>query len=89
MKNISVRLAFLVLAVLIVLPVVSSVNNILSNKVPNSLCLAASGSPLPQPAPPVTLRASGSPLPQPTPPVVILSASGSPLPQPTPPVLVA
>jgi hypothetical protein len=98
MKNVSVGLALLVLAILIVLPVVSNVNELPNNKLSLSPLLFASGSPLPgpQPPPPVltVLSASGSPLPgpQPPPPVfAVLSASGSPLPgpQPPPPVAIA
>jgi hypothetical protein len=48
MKNVLLRLGFLALAVLIVLPVVSSVNDLPSNQT----LLRTSGSPLPGPQPP-------------------------------------
>ncbi|MGB8477181.1 MAG: hypothetical protein WCE61_24140, partial [Candidatus Acidiferrum sp.] len=88
MKNISLRLAILVCAVLIVLPVSSSVKNLFSNRTTLTPVASLSGSPLPMPQPPgrVVLTASGSPLPMPQPPGrVVLTASGSPLPMPQPP----
>ena len=91
MKNISARLAMLVVAVLIVLPVNSSVKHLSSNRVGAVSVAMLSGSPLPMPPTPprsILLIASGSPLPMPpTPPrSILLSASGSPLPMPpTPP----
>jgi len=88
MKNTSVRLALLVVAVLIVLPVNSSVKQLSSNRDISASAAILSGSPLPAPQPPgfSVLNASGSPLPAPQPPGFReLSASGSPLPAPQPP----
>ena len=52
MKNISVRLALLVFAVLIVLPVDSSVKQLSSNRTAAVSVATLSGSPLPIPNPP-------------------------------------
>jgi hypothetical protein len=70
-KNISVHLALLAMAVLIVLPVNSSVKHLSSNRAAAISVAALSGSPLPTPPPPPglsVLAASGSPLPTPPPP---------------------
>jgi hypothetical protein len=91
-KNISICLVFLVAAVLIVLPVNSSVKQFSSNRAVGTSVAVLSGSPLPMPTPPgsAAVRLSGSPLPMPTPPgVTVLRASGSPLPMPTPPGILA
>jgi hypothetical protein len=88
MQKIFIRLSFVVLAVLIVLPVNSSVKQLSSNGSAAPASLARSGNPLPMPTPPglAALRASGNPLPMPTPPgFSALSPSGNPLPMPTPP----
>gem|GEM_PF-1959600 len=70
MKNILVRLGLPVAAILILLPVNSSVKHLSSNRGPAASVVALSGSPLPIPTPPglAVLGASGSPLPIPTPP---------------------
>lgn len=94
-KNFSSSLASFALAILIVLPVISSVKHLSSNRDISASAAILSGSPLPAPQPPglSVLNASGSPLPAPQPPGFSeLSASGSPLPAPQPPgfsVLVA
>jgi len=91
-KNIFLRLAFLVLAVLIVLPVNSSVKQLSSNRIAAVSNTLRSGSPLPFPTPPAraTVALSGSPLPFPTPPArTAVAVSGSPLPFPTPPSVLA
>jgi len=72
-KNISVRLALLVLAVSIVLPVNSSVKHLSSNRTAAVSVALLSGSPLPAPPPPpgfdiAAATVSGSPLPAPPPP---------------------
>jgi hypothetical protein len=83
----------LALTLLIVLPVVDSVNATVNHDTGSNSMLLASGSPAPPPTPPVlsqsTLVASGSPAPPPTPPLFgqpVLVASGSPAPPPTPPL---
>jgi hypothetical protein len=65
-KNISIRLALVVLAISIVLPVYSSVKHLSSNCA-SAIFALESGSPLPAPPPPglQILTASGSPLPAP------------------------
>jgi hypothetical protein len=72
MKNISIRLAFLVFAVSIVLPINSSVKHLPSNRVATASATLRSGNPLPVPTPPPpgfsVLTASGNPLPVPIPP---------------------
>ncbi|MFI5094555.1 MAG: hypothetical protein ACHQIK_14035 [Candidatus Acidiferrales bacterium] len=88
MKNILVRFGLLVAAILIVLPVNSSVKQLSSNRTAAVSVAMLSGSPLPIPNPPgfAIVSASGSPLPIPNPPgFAIVSASGSPLPIPNPP----
>ena len=90
MKSIYVRLGFLVLAVLIVLPVNSSVKQLSSNRRAGVSVAIRSGSPLPTPTPPglILVATSGSPLPTPTPPgLSLVATSGSPLPTPTLPGL--
>jgi ABC-type Fe3+-hydroxamate transport system substrate-binding protein len=87
-KNIILRLALAVLAVLIVLPVNSSVKQLSSNRIVSVSNTLRSGSPLPFPTPPArtAVAVSGSPLPFPTPPArTTVALSGSPLPFPTPP----
>lgn len=90
MKKTALALAVTALAVLIVLPVVHSVN--LSADKPGAIVptLRADGWPLPLPIPPGqagTLVADGWPLPLPIPPgqVETLVADGWPLPLPIPP----
>jgi hypothetical protein len=81
-KSIIIRLALCVVALIIVLPVVSSVKLLSSN------CAIVSGSPIPAPPPPgfSLLTASGSPIPAPPPPGFSSAAvSGSPIPAPPPP----
>jgi hypothetical protein len=89
MKNISIRLSLLALALLIVLPVNSSVKKISSNPQTGVSVAILSGSPLQTPTPPGSsvIGRSGSPLPTPTPPPPgsLVDVSGSPLPTPTPP----
>jgi hypothetical protein len=92
MKNISIRLSLLALAVLIVLPVNSSVKQFSSNPQAGASVAILSGSPLQTPTPPGSsvIGRSGSPLPTPTPPppgLSLVEVSGSPLPTPTPPGL--
>ena len=72
MKNISVRLALLVFAVLIVLPVDSSVKQLSSNRTAAVSVATLSGSPLPIPNPPGFINVSGSPLPIPNPPGLLV-----------------
>ena len=89
-KKFPVFLVLFALSVLIVLPVISTVNDLASNHSSMANVLSANGSPLPLPTPPSgssTLTANGSPLPLPTPPSgsSTLTANGSPLPLPTPP----
>ena len=91
-RNVSYAAALLALTLLIVLPVVNSVNATPDHAGGLNAVLLASGSPLPPPFPPAvndaTLEASGSPLPPPFPPLLqqpVLIASGSPLPPPFPP----
>lgn len=87
-RNISIRVALLVLAVSMVLPVNTSVKNLLSNRVEAAATGRQSGSPIPAPTPPrfSVLAVSGSPIPAPRPPGLnVLTASGSPIPAPTPP----
>ena len=70
-KIISIHLALLAMAVLIVLPVNSSVKHLSSNRAAVVSVAVLSGSPLPAPPPPPgfsVLVASGSPLPAPPPP---------------------
>jgi len=69
-KNISVHLALLAMAVLIVLPVNSSVKHLSSNRAAAVSVSLLTGSPLPTPVPPgFTVSAlTGSPLPTPVPP---------------------
>jgi hypothetical protein len=69
MKRLAAVAALSLLAVLIVLPAIASVNYIVSNS------LVADGQPLPWPKPPITndnavLMADGQPLPWPKPPMV-------------------
>ncbi len=73
MKKLAAVAALSLLAVLIVLPAIGSVNYIASNP------LVAEGNPLPWPKPPVVnnnavLTAEGNPLPWPKPPMVSLVA---------------
>jgi hypothetical protein len=87
-KNILVRSGLLLAAILIVLPVNSSVKHLSSNRTAAGSVAVLSGTPLPMPTPPrrAVLFVSGTPLPMPTPPGrTILAASGTPLPMPTPP----
>jgi hypothetical protein len=85
-KNIGIYLAALALAVLIVLPVNTSVKHLSSNRVVALSPATLSGNPLPMPTPPgFALASSGNPGPMPTPPGRALTASGNPLPMPTPP----
>jgi hypothetical protein len=69
-KNISIRLAMLVLALSIVLPVNTSVKHSSSNRAAAAYTALTSGSPIPAPTPPgfSVLTASGSPIPAPNPP---------------------
>jgi hypothetical protein len=87
-KNISIRQAFVALAISIVLPVYSSVKLLSSNRTAAVSVALLSGSPLPAPPPPAfsVSAATGSPLPAPPPPGFSISvATGSPLPAPPPP----
>ena len=92
-KNVTNAFVSLALSLLIVLPVVDSVNVTSNDNADSNSVLFATGSPMPAPTPPVldqsTLIATGSPMPAPTPPVLdqsTLIATGSPMPAPTPPV---
>jgi hypothetical protein len=87
-KNTSIRLAFLVLVVSIVLPVNGSVKHLSSNRAAARCAAFLTGSPLPAPPPPgfSNSAVTGSPLPAPPPPGFSNSvATGSPLPAPPPP----
>jgi hypothetical protein len=93
-KNVTNAFVLLALSLLIVLPVIDSVNVTSNGNADSNPVLFATGSPMPAPTPPVldqsTLIATGSPLPTPTPPVLnqsTLIATGSPMPAPTPPVM--
>jgi len=91
-KKFLVRFGLLFCAVLILLPVNTSVKHLSSNRISPSAVAILSGTPLPFPTPPGRsfLAASGTPLPFPTPPGrSFLTASGTPLPFPTPPGLFA
>jgi hypothetical protein len=61
-----------ILACLIVLPVIRSVNDSAGNYVAPDPCLIADGNPMPNPAPPASnagiLVADGNPMPNPAPP---------------------
>src|SRR5579863_906443 len=78
--------SILMLAPLIVLPVLSTVNATPAQNAGGHSAVTADGSPAPPPIPPV-LVADGSPAPPPIPPVLV--ADGSPAPPPIPPVLLA
>lgn len=93
-----VSYAFVVLAatMLMVPPVVNSVNATDTNNSGVAPALTASGSPAPAPVPPAATNsapvASGSPAPAPVPPAfqpLVLTASGSPAPAPVPPTKIA
>jgi hypothetical protein len=88
MKNtFSLRLAFVAVAALILLPINGSGKHFFSNYATSISAGLSSGSPLPPPNPSlVTLSASGSPLPPPNPSLV---TSGSPLPPPNPSLVLA
>jgi hypothetical protein len=88
MKNILVRFGLLACAILIVLPVNTSVKHLSSNRITSASVAILTGSPLPFPNPPGrdVLALTGSPLPFPTPPgSSVLTTTGSPLPFPNPP----
>jgi len=98
LKKTALAIAVSVLAVLIVLPVIGSVNLSAGKPITIHRTQFADGSPLPPPIPPKppsmngnTLVADGSPLPPPIPPKPpstngnTLVADGSPLPPPIPP----
>lgn len=95
MKKIPVLFASLsILACLIVLPVIRSVNGSAGNYVTPAPALIADGDPMPNPAPPASsagiLVADGDPMPNPAPPASnagILVADGDPMPNPAPPGL--
>jgi len=78
--------SILMLALLIVLPVLSTVNATPTQNAGGHSALVADGSPAPPPVPPALL-ADGSPAPPPIPPMLV--ADGSPAPPPVPPVLLA
>jgi hypothetical protein len=91
-KNVSYAFVVLAVTMLIVLPVVNSVNITAHGNLGVDSALMASGSPAPAPVPPAAndsaLVASGSPAPAPVPPAFqpsTLTASGSPAPAPVPP----
>jgi hypothetical protein len=93
-KTASYAFALLALTLLIVLPVVDSVNTAGDRNTSMNSVLFASGSPMPPPVPTAvsgsTLVASGSPMPPPVPTAVsgsTLVASGSPMPPPVPTVV--
>jgi hypothetical protein len=83
-----------ILACLIVLPVIRSVNTPLGNHAVSAPRLVSEGNPMPSPLPLTsnyvgTLVAEGNPMPSPIPPtssyVGILVAEGNPMPSPIPP----
>jgi hypothetical protein len=81
-----------ILACLIVLPVIRSVNASAGNHQAPATSLISEGNPMPSPIPPVTsldmLMAEGNPMPSPIPPVTNLDtfvAEGNPMPSPVPP----
>ena len=73
-KNVTNAFVLLALSLLIVLPVIDSVNVTSNGNADSNPVLFATGSPMPAPTPPVldqsTLIATGSPMPAPTPPVM-------------------
>jgi hypothetical protein len=94
LKKTALAVAVSVLAVLIVLPVVGSVNLSAGKSITIDRTQFADGSPLPPPIPPSSMNADtfvadGSPLPPPIPPSSMSAdtfvADGSPLPPPIPP----
>ncbi len=85
-KTLVLFAAFSILACLIVLPVIRSVNGSAGNYVTPAPSLVADGDPMPNPAPPAskagTLVADGDPMPNPAPPASkagTLVAEGSPM----------
>ena len=81
-----------ILACLIVLPVIRSVNDSAGNYGTPAPTLMADGNPMPSPIPPAAnagvLVADGNPMPSPLPPAAnggILVADGNPMPSPLPP----
>jgi hypothetical protein len=98
LKKTALAVVFSVLAVLIVLPVVRSVNLSAGKPISIDRFTFADGSPMPPPIPPKppsmnsnTVVADGSPMPPPIPPkppsfsANMLVADGSPMPPPIPP----
>jgi hypothetical protein len=90
-KSLTLFASFSILACLIVLPVIRSVNGSAGNYVTPVPSLIADGSPMPNPLPPASntdvLIADGSPMPNPLPPASntgVLVADGSPMPNPLP-----
>jgi hypothetical protein len=80
--------SFSILACLMVLPVIRSVNTPLGNYAVPAPRLVAEGNPMPSPLPPA-LVAEGNPMPSPLPPTGgyagTLVAEGNPMPSPLPP----
>ena len=76
----------LMLALLIVLPVLSTVNATPAQNAGGHSALVADGTPAPPPIPPA-LVADGTPAPPPIPPTLV--ADGTPAPPPIPPTLLA
>jgi hypothetical protein len=76
-KNLTYAFVLLALSLLIVLPVIDSVNIAANSNTGSNAVLLATGSPMPPPTPDVlnqlTLVATGSPMPPPTPDRSILS----------------
>jgi len=95
LKKTTLIMAVSVLTILMVLPVIGSVNTLAGKPTMIDRTLRADGAPLPPPIPPQsslmdakTLVADGAPLPPPIPPQPsgsTLMADGAPLPPPIPP----